>query len=101
RDESGGRIEAVTDEQILEAHRYLSSQEGVFVEPGSAASVAGLLASHRAGLVPAGGRIVCTVTGHGLKDPQWALRTADGSEVTPVRVPVDAYSTARALGLED
>ncbi|MDN5796168.1 MAG: threonine synthase [Intrasporangium sp.] len=101
RDESGGRIDAVTDEQILEAHRFLSAQEGVFVEPGSAASVAGLLASHRAGLVPAGVRIVCTVTGHGLKDPQWALRRADGSEVVPVRVPVDAYSAARALGLED
>jgi threonine synthase len=100
RDESGGRIDAVTDEQILDAHRYLSSQEGVFVEPGSAASVAGLLASHAAGLVPPGARIVCTVTGHGLKDPQWALRSADGSEVVPTRVSVDAYSAARALGLE-
>ncbi|WP_256792640.1 threonine synthase [Terrabacter sp. Ter38] len=100
RDESGGRIEAVTDEQILDAHRYLSSQEGVFVEPGSAASVAGLLASHAAGLVPSGARIVCTVTGHGLKDPQWALRTADGSDVVPTRVSVDAFSAAQALGLE-
>jgi threonine synthase len=100
RDESGGRIDAVTDEQILTAHRFLSAQEGVFVEPGSAASVAGLLACHEAGLVPAGARIVCTVTGHGLKDPQWALRTADGSDVTPVRVPVDAVTAARALGLE-
>ncbi|OFE14635.1 threonine synthase [Humibacillus sp. DSM 29435] len=100
RDESGGRIDAVTDEQILAAHRYLSSQEGVFVEPGSAASVAGLLASHAAGLVPEGARIVCTVTGHGLKDPQWALRTADGSEIVPTRVSVDAVSTAHALGLE-
>ena len=62
--------------------------------------MAGLLASHAAGLVPAGARIVCTVTGHGLKDPQWALRNADGSDVTPTRVPVDAYSAARALGLE-
>jgi threonine synthase len=100
RDESGGRIDAVTDEQILEAHRFLSASEGVFVEPGSAASVAGLLASHAAGLVPPGARIVCTVTGHGLKDPQWALRTADGKEVTPTRVPVDAFSAAQALGLE-
>ncbi|KRF40579.1 threonine synthase [Terrabacter sp. Soil810] len=101
RDESGGRIDAVTDEQILEAHRYLSSQEGVFVEPGSAASVAGLLASHATGLVPSGARIVCTVTGHGLKDPQWALRTADGSDVVPTRVSVDAFTAAQALGLED
>jgi threonine synthase len=100
RDESGGRIAAVSDEQILEAHRYLSSQEGVFVEPGSAASVAGLLASHAAGLVPPGARIVCTVTGHGLKDPQWALRTADGGDVVPTRVSVDAFTAASALGLE-
>jgi threonine synthase len=100
RDESGGRIDAVTDEQILDAHHYLSSQEGVFVEPGSAASVAGLLASHAAGLVPPGARIVCTVTGHGLKDPQWALRTADGSDIVPTRVSVDAFSAAQALGLE-
>jgi threonine synthase len=101
RDESGGRIDAVSDEQILEAHRFLSAQEGVFVEPGSAASVAGLFASHAAGLVPRGARIVCTVTGHGLKDPQWALRGPDGSDVVPTRVPVDAFSAARALGLED
>jgi threonine synthase len=100
RDESGGLIHAVTDEQILAAHRLVSSKEGVFVEPGSAASVAGLLASHEAGLVPAGARIVCTVTGHGLKDPQWALRQADGSELVPVRVSVDAVSAAVALGLD-
>ncbi len=100
RDESGGRIDAVTDEQILEAHRFLSAREGVFVEPGSAASVAGLLAGHAAGLVPAGARIVCTVTGHWLKDPQWALRMPDGSDVVPTRVPLDAFSAAQALGLE-
>jgi threonine synthase len=100
RDESQGRIEAVTDEQILEAHRLLSAQEGVFVEPASAASVAGLLASHAAGLVPPGARIACTVTGHGLKDPHWALRGPDGADVVPTRVPVDAFSAARALGLE-
>ena len=101
RDESGGLIEAVTDEEILDAHRLLSSTEGVFVEPGSAASIAGLMKKHREGAVPAGATVVCTVTGHGLKDPQWALRTADGSAVEPVRVPVDAYSVAVALGLED
>ena len=100
RDQSGGRIESVTDEQILDAHRYLSSQEGVFVEPASAASVAGLLASSVAGLVPMDSRIVCTVTGHGLKDPEWALRTADGRDVTPTRIPVDVFSAAQALGLE-
>ena len=100
RDESAGRIESVTDEQILAAHRILSAEEGIFVEPASAASVAGVLQAHAAGQVPSGARIVCTVTGHGLKDPQWALRQADGSEVQPTRIPVDAYSAAVALGFE-
>ncbi len=100
RDDSGGSISAVTDEEILEAHRILSSREGIFVEPASAASVAGLLKAHAAGQVPAGARIVCTVTGHGLKDPQWALKNADGSDVAPVKVPAEAYSVARELGLQ-
>ena len=100
RDTSGGLIDAVTDAEILAAHRLLSSTEGIFVEPASAASVAGLLKMHEAGRVPEGATIVCTVTGHGLKDPQWALKTADGDEVVPTRVPVDAVSAATALGLE-
>jgi threonine synthase len=100
RDASGGLIRSVTDEQILAAHRLLSTQDAVFVEPASAAGVAGLLAAHEAGVLAAGQRVVCTVTGHGLKDPQWALRTADGSEVQPVRVPVDTVSVAAALGLD-
>ncbi|MDO5738903.1 MAG: threonine synthase [Ornithinimicrobium sp.] len=100
RDESGGLIEAVTDEEILAAHRLLSSREGIFVEPASAASVAGLLKQHAAGRVPAGATIVCTVTGHGLKDPQWALRNTDGSEVEPHQISVDVVSAAVALGLD-
>jgi threonine synthase len=100
RDESGGLIDAVTDEQILAAHRILSAREGVFVEPASAASAAGLIALHQAGRLDPGQRVVCTVTGHGLKDPEWALKGADGGAVTPVRVPVDAMSAAVALGLE-
>ena len=99
RDESGGLIEAVTDEQILAAHRILAGRVGVFVEPASAAGVAGLLELARTGRVPAGARITITVTGHGLKDPQWALRTPDGSEVQPVRVPADVVSIADALEL--
>jgi threonine synthase len=99
RDDSGGLIDAVTDDEILAAHRLLSAGEGVFVEPASAASVAGLLKSHAAGVLDAGQRVVCTVTGHGLKDPQWALRGPDGAEVTPIRVPVDALAAARALRL--
>ncbi len=100
RDDSGGVIEAVTDEQILAAHRLLSSREGVFVEPASAASAAGLLMLAEAGRVPAGATVVCTVTGHGLKDPDWALKGADGQDLEPARVPVDAYTAAAALGLE-
>ncbi len=100
RDESGGLIDAVTDEEILAAHRLLSAREGIFVEPASAASVAGLLKAHAAGRVPPGSTVVCTVTGHGLKDPQWALRDASGAEVEPVRVGVDVMSAAGALGLE-
>jgi threonine synthase len=99
RDESGGRIEAVSDAQILAAHRWLSAREGVFVEPASAASVAGLLQVHAAGGLAAGQRVVCTVTGHGLKDPQWALQNADGSPVQPQRVQVDVMTIAGALGL--
>jgi len=100
RDESGGLIDSVTDEEILNAHRWLSSKEGVFVEPGSAAGVAGVIKKHAAGEVPAGKTIVITVTGHGLKDPQWALQTEDGHEVTPVKVDFDVVSVAAALGLE-
>jgi len=66
---SGGRVAAVTDEQILDAWRFLATREGVFCEPASAASVAGLLA-HGAGDA---GRIACVLTGHGLKDPHMAL----------------------------
>ena len=61
---------------------------------------AGLLAMHEAGRVPAGATVVCTVTGHGLKDPQWALQGADGSEVVPTKIAVDVVSAAAALGLE-
>jgi threonine synthase len=100
RDESGGVIDSVTDEEILAAHRLLSAREGVFVEPASAASVAGLLTMSAAGRVPEGATVVCTVTGHGLKDPQWALRGLDGAEIEPTRVPVDAVTAARALGLD-
>ena len=102
RDESGGLIDSVTDEQIIEAHRWLSSREGVFVEPGSASGVAGVLKKHRAGEVPAGRTIVITVTGHGLKDPQWAVKAAeavDPSAAQPQRVPFDVVSVAAALGL--
>jgi threonine synthase len=69
---SGGAIRAVTDAQILDAYRFLAAGEGVFCEPASAASVAGLLAYGAGGAR----RVVCVLTGHGLKDPQTALDQA-------------------------
>ncbi|MGI8328938.1 threonine synthase [Actinomadura scrupuli] len=95
RDDSGGAIEAVTDRQILAAYRLLAREEAVFVEPASAASVAGLLQAHQEGLVEAGSRVVCTVTGNGLKDPDWAISGAPA----PTTVQVDAHAAASALGL--
>ncbi len=72
---------------------------GVFVEPASAISVAGLLERSAAGAIPKGATVVLTVTGHGLKDPQWALKRADGEEVSPTVVPVDVAQIAGVLGL--
>ena len=96
RDESGGLIEAVTDRDILRAYRLLSTQEGVFVEPASAASVAGLLQLHAAGRLDPGQTVVCTVTGHGLKDPDWAIAGAPA----PVTIPADAKAAADLLNLQ-
>jgi threonine synthase len=99
REQSDGYFGAITDAKILEAHRILSAEVGIFVEPASAIGVAGLLERAEAGLIPQGSTVVITVTGHGLKDPQWALRTADGSDVTPTIVPVDTAEIASVLGL--
>ena len=96
RDESGGLIDSVTDEEILAAYRLIAAKEGLFCEPASAAGVAGLLKLHASGGLDAGQRIVCTLTGNGLKDPQWALEGASD----PVVIPVDVAAAARALGLE-
>ncbi|MFE0275713.1 threonine synthase [Streptomyces sp. NPDC058992] len=95
KEESGGFIDEVTDRQILRAYKLLASREGVFVEPASAASVAGLLKAAEEGKVEAGQRIVCTVTGNGLKDPDWAVAGAP----QPLTVPVDAAAAAQQLGL--
>ena len=77
RDASGGIIDAVTDAEILDAYRLLAATEGCFVEPASAASVAGLLKAAAAGLVRRGETVVCTLTGHGLKDPDRAIREVE------------------------
>ena len=95
RDSSGGLIDAVTDRQILAAYRMLAGQEAVFGELASAAGVAGLIQAREKGQLDAGSRVVCTITGNGLKDPDWAVSAAPA----PVTVQVDAAAAAAALGL--
>ena len=77
RDESGGLIDAVTDEEILAAYKLLARLEGIFCEPASAASVAGLIKSVGNGLIPRDKTVVCILTGTGLKDPDLANQIAD------------------------
>jgi threonine synthase len=95
RDASGGIIDSVTDREILAAYRLLATQEAVWGELGSSASVAGLLRASASGQIPAGSRVVCTITGNGLKDPSWAL---DGAP-KPATIRPDVTSAATALGL--
>ncbi|MFC0544006.1 threonine synthase [Kutzneria chonburiensis] len=95
RNESNGLIDAVTDDQILAAYRLLAAREGVFVEPASAASIAGLLLTAADGRLPKGSTVVCTVTGHGLKDPDTALKGMPEFEV----LPVEPSAVAHALEL--
>ncbi|MFE9629470.1 threonine synthase [Streptomyces sp. NPDC006463] len=84
RDDSGGLISAVTDEQILDAYRLLAMREGVFVEPASATGVAGLLAEHGRGRLDAGQRVVVTLTGNGLKDHETSMAGGyDSIEASP------------------
>ena len=99
REDSDGYFGAISDADILAAHRILSAEVGIFVEPASAASVAGLLERAEAGVIPRGALCVLTVTGHGLKDPQWALKRPDGTEAMPQVVPVDVDEIADVLGL--
>jgi len=89
--ESGGRIESVTDDEILEAYGFLASEEAVFCEPASAASVAGLL---KVG-APEGATVVCTLTGHGLKDPDRAIAQIE----VPPAIDPDERAVRAALGL--
>ncbi len=92
RDESGGRIGTVTDDEIVAAYRLLADVEGVFVEPASAASVAGVLKLAASGELAGLRTIVCTVTGHGLKDPERAV--AVSRAVEKVGDDVDALRRA-------
>jgi threonine synthase len=95
RDESGGLIESVTDEQIMAAYLLLARREGVFGEPASAACVAGLLQSSANGQVAPGSVVVCTITGHGLKDPDAAVAGAQ----PPATIGIDVEVAAKALNL--
>ena len=97
RDESGGLIDMVTDDEILAAYKLLASKEGVFVEPASAASVAGVLKLHKKGYFKntVKAKIVCILTGHGLKDPDRAIASVE----KPVVLEPDVKSILREIGL--
>ncbi len=95
RDESRGLIDSVTDEEILSAYRKVASEEGIFVEPSSAAGIAGLIKYQKSGKLPKDKQIVVTVTGNGLKDVQWVLEGAPA----PIVVPVDVKRAAEVIGL--
>jgi threonine synthase len=95
RDASGGVIEAVSDEEILKAYRLLAQEEGIFGEPASAASLAGLFKMSSQGLDVGKSTIVCIITGSGLKDPDTAM-----SIPTEIReVPVDLAAVEKAIGV--
>ncbi|MDF2823404.1 MAG: threonine synthase [Mycobacterium sp.] len=95
QEESGGRFLAATDDEILAAYHLVASSEGVFVEPASAASIAGLLKACEDGWVTRGSTVVCTVTGNGLKDPDTALKGMP----TVTALPVDPIAVVAQLGL--
>jgi len=97
RDESGGRFDLVSDDEILAAQRSLAARDGVFVEPASAAGAAGLVKAVAAGDVDRGQRIVVTVTGHGLKDVATALSGFEGLVDQVVDNDVQAAATAAGL----
>ena len=96
RDSSGGLIDSVSDDEILSAYRLVAAREGVFVEPSSAAGIAGLIKKQAQGQLPKGKKIVVTVTGNGLKDVGWIL---DGA-AAPTVIPVDLTAAAAAMGLK-
>ena len=95
--ESSGAIDMVSDEEILDAHRMLARTAGIFVEPASAAGIAGLLKCHAAGGIPDGSTVVATVTGHGLKDPGVAV---ENSLAKSTVVDADLDSVLAVIGLD-
>lgn len=94
--ESNGHIDKVTDEEILTAYKLLARTEGILVEPASAAALAGIKKCVEAGMIPEGSLLTATMTGHGLKDPDTAIKTA-GFE--PTIVPATKEAVMRVIGL--
>lgn len=94
RDESGGMITSVTDEEIIEAFKTLPRKEGIFAEPGSCASIAGVFQQVKAGAIEPGSTVVCVLTGNGLKDPQTAV---DVMEMDLVSLPNDEKEVAEYI----
>ena len=93
---SKGLIDSVTDKEILSAYRLVAAKEGVFVEPSSAAGIAGLIKKKAQKKLPTGKTIVVTVTGNGLKDVQWVLNSSG----KPIIIPVDMKRAAKVIGLK-
>ena len=93
KEESGGWFDECTDEVILAAQKLLTEKEGIFCEPASATSLAGAMVDIKSGKIPEGSRIVCTLTGHGLKDPDTAIKQATAPMLT-VEATMDAVKGA-------
>lgn len=93
---SGGTAETVTDDEILAAQKLLARVEGIFVEPASASSIAGLIKLVNSGVIKKDERVVCVTTGHGLKDPDTAVKTSE----KPVEVDAEMSAIENALGLK-
>ncbi|WP_100331227.1 threonine synthase [Bacillus xiapuensis] len=94
RDESGGKIDLVTDEEILEAFEMMTKEEGIFAEPASCASIAGIMKHRKSGDIPAGATIVAVLTGNGLKDPQTAIERVTKK---PVVLPNDEEAVVQYI----
>jgi threonine synthase len=92
--ESGGAVASLTDEEILNAQRLLAETEGVFCEPASAISVGGILRDIENGVIPEGSLITCTLTGHGLKDPDTAIKQSAGGVI---EIPAETDAVKRAI----
>ncbi|MGW8288879.1 MAG: threonine synthase, partial [Candidatus Bathyarchaeia archaeon] len=94
--DSHGTAETVTDEEILSSQKLLARVEGLFVEPASASSIAGLIKLIKNGTIDKDERIVCVTTGHGLKDPDTAVKMSE----KPVEVDAEITAIEEALGLK-